>query len=265
MIHLSHYGELDAIRRLWRKSNQVEHLEQAKKRLTALQREFPYVLAVGHELVLVLEKLGDVERAIQLLELLERQFRQLDEETLCRWGTIFKKRGEQALSQRPDVTQAIHDFEQAGQYYERAYEVQRGFYPRINELTLQFLQAALWKELREYETGQRLLDDVRRKVDRLLADAGVWRARKDDDHIWLPATKGEAHVLAGDWGRASDRYGDAMAAARGQHFYVVCMRDQLKMLFDACCRLGIVAEGPLADPDNFFRLPGAPELAGEGP
>ncbi|HEV3447727.1 MAG TPA: tetratricopeptide repeat-containing protein [Gemmataceae bacterium] len=263
MTHLSHHAELDAIRRLWRKSNQAEDLVQAKERLCALRREFLYVLAVGHELVLVLEKLGDVDGAVRALGELERQFKQLDEEMLCRWGKIFKKKGDTALSVRADVTQALHDFAQAGKYYARAHEIHRGFYPRINELTLQFLQAALQKDLEQHEESQRLLDDVRRKAQQMLADATVWRSRKDDDHVWLPATKGEAHVLAGDWRQASDRYLDALAAARGQQFYADCMRDQLKMLLDACRRLGLVTEGGLADPDKFFTVPMSSETAGD--
>jgi len=254
MIRLSHHAELDALRHLWRKNNQAEHLEQAKERLRGLQQEFPYVLSVGHELVLVLEKLGDVEGAIHVLGQLERQFKHLDEETLCRWGMIFKKKGDHALLPLADLTQAVQDFEQAGKYYARAFEVRRGFYPRINELTLQFVQAALCKDLGKYEAAQQLLNDVRRQAQQMLGDASLWRARKEDDHIWLPATKGEAHVLTGDWQQASQRYTDAMFAARGQQFYFDCMRDQIQMLLDACRRLGIVVEGPLAKPDEFFEI-----------
>ena len=67
----------------------------------------------------------------------------------------------------------MHDFEKAGRYYGRAFELHRGFYPRINELTLQFLRAALWKDHGETEESQRMLDDVRLKAQQMLADARI--------------------------------------------------------------------------------------------
>lgn len=255
----SHHGELEAIRRLWRNKHQPADLEAARQRLALLRREFPYVLAVGHELVLVLEQLGEWQAAVDLLNDLERQFKSLDEETLCRWGKLYKTRGAAAAAQGR-FSEAIHNFAEARKQYARAYEIQRGYYPRINELTLGFLQAALYQDDKRPAEALRLLKEVQLAAAEMLATTAIWQHRNHDDDVWVLATQGEAHLLANNWPTATTRYQDALAAARGRQFYADCMRDQLQLLLSACHRLGIRPEGPLAEPDRFFSANGQTTL-----
>ncbi len=257
MMHPSHHQEFDEIRGTWRRQIDRPTLEAALDRLKSLADEFPYVLAIGHEIVLVLEKLGRIDEAITQLKNLERQFKKLDEETLCRWGKLFKKQAITALQPPADLTQALQDLDEAARYYARAFEVQRGFYPRINELSLQFYRAAVLNDLGKTEEARLLLEEVRRKAAQMLADSDVWRPRKDDDHVWVLATKGEAAVLAHSWTDAEARYAAAVLTARSQRFYLDVMRDQMKLLVDACRRLGILpVDHALADPDAYFHHDG---------
>jgi hypothetical protein len=80
--------------------------------------------------------------------------------------------------------------------------------------------------------------------------------RKPDDHIWIPATQGEANVLLANWTAAEIAYADAIRQAAGKKFYHDCMRDQIKqLLLPAFKRLDLPFEGKLSDPDGFFAIP----------
>ena len=65
--------------------------------LEGLRKKYPHVLAVGQELILALIESNKYDRAELVLKDLENRFGNLDEETLCRWGRLFKDRGDDYL------------------------------------------------------------------------------------------------------------------------------------------------------------------------
>src|SRR4051812_13279717 len=247
MTPLSHHAEL-AQARVWRATNTRPDLERARELLVELRARYPYVLAVAHELILVLEKLGDLDRAVRELEELERTFPALDEETLARGGRIHKTLASRTSPDASGLGRAVVLLEAAERYYRRAFEVRRGFYPRVNELTVRFLRAAKLAELGNVGDAQRTLRDVRADAAGMLDDPTVWVPVRDDDAVWLPATRGEVAFLCGDWPAAESAYAEARAVARGKTFYLRAMRDQLVLLVAACEKLNVTPSAPLADP-----------------
>jgi hypothetical protein len=247
MIPLSHHEELEKARN-WRFTQTPESLRESRALLENMRIDYPHVLAIGHELILVLEKLGELDRAIQELQNLERVFPKLDEETLSRGGKIHK-----TLAASAHGGQAVDHLKKAEDYYRRAAE-SGGFYPRINELTVRLLRAAKLAELGNESDAQKVLQCVQKDAREFLNTEG-WIARKSDDNVWLPATQGEAAFLAGSYAAAEDGYSKARAAANGKVFYLRAMRDQLKALCDAFKKLNLPVTGPLAAPETFFAIP----------
>jgi hypothetical protein len=237
----------------WRKTNAHADLEKARDILRDGFREHPYALPIGDELVLVLEKLGDDEAALHTLKDLEHRFKDAGEETLCRFGKIYKKRSDRQMAAGL-LAAAFPSLEESERYYGRSFEKSRGFYPRINELTVRFVRAAVARALDRRADADSLLRDVQQNAAAMLLDPTVWVSRKIDDNIWIPATRGEANVLLGVWVDAAAGYGEAIRQAAGQLFYRHCMHGQVKLLLDACQMLDIRPEGPLTDPDILFEM-----------
>jgi len=238
----------------WRDSNTPEALEEARKLLEAGVAEYDDALPLGDELVLVFKGQGKLDEAIEWLVRLEQRFKHIGEETLCRWGGIYKLRAKQKM-EKGSPGAAELDYRESERYYARAYEEYHTFYPRINELTMHFVRAGLAKELRREKEAAILLRDVHARAEAMLDDPIVWEQRKRDDAVWTAASRGEACLLLGRWVDASANYSEAILAANGKKFYHDCMRDQIRdELIPAFARLSLVIEGPLADPENFFAL-----------
>jgi hypothetical protein len=246
MISFSYHEELEKARN-WRNTQTPEALKESRAMLEGLRSEYPHVLAIGHELILVLEKLGELDQATQELQELERVFPKLDEETLSRGGKIHK-----VLAATATGGQAVDHLKKSEEYYRRAGEG-GGSYPRINALTVRLLRAAKLAELGHVPDAQKVLRDVQKDALEFLNTEG-WEQLKSDDNVWLPATQGEAAFLAGNYVVAEASYGRARAAANGKVFYLHAMRDQLKALCDAFKKLNLPVSGPLADPDTFFAI-----------
>lgn len=234
----------------WRRENTPDALDRARKVLTDAVEQYPEALPLGDELVLVLKQQRDYDEAIAQLRGLERRFKHVTEETLCRWGSLFKSRANQRLA-AGGLSEGLRDLADSERYYGRAYQEHHTFYPRINELTVRFVRAGLTR-------AADLLADVEAKAAEMLADATVWQPRKADDLVWSAASRGEACVLLRRWADAEKAYGDAMHLAAGRRFYYDCMRDQLVgVIFPAFERLGLTVEGKLTDPAAFFAVPAA--------
>lgn len=249
---LSHHAELAHARVLWRATSARPDLEQARDLLRDLRTRHPHVLAVAHELVLVLERLGDLDAAVGELGELERTFPGLDEETLARGGRIHKTLAVRAAPDAAGLARAVGLLESAERYYRRAFEVRRGFYPRVNELTVRFLRAAKLAELGNVTDAGRVLRDVRADAADMLKDPGAWAPHRDDDVVWVAATRGEAAFLCGDWPAAESFYAEARTAARGKAFHLRAMGGQLRLLLAACEKLNVAPPAALADPDALL-------------
>ena len=245
---LGHRPKLTCIKEDWRAaSDKTAALEAAVSGLTDLQARYPYVVAIGAELALVLDQLGRADQGMAVLADLERRFPRLDAETFCRWGKVFKRQAEATTSGRSAA------YRQAEYWYGRAYDVDRAFYPRINQLACKYLRAAT-----DDDAG--LAAEVKAEALALLADGPAWAERNPDDRIWVPATRGEALLLSGDWEAAVGPYREALAAAGGKQFYADSMADQVRRLLPAARALAPPPTGPLTDPDTFFCVPPLAEL-----
>lgn len=235
----------------WRFRGSHEDLETAERSLRAGLEQHPYALPIGDELVLVLEKLGRDDEALALLRKLENQFRDAGEETLCRFGKIFKNRADSRIEKNSHAAAISHLIE-AEKYYERAFEKSFAFYPRINQLTVRFLRAALLSQLGQSDEAAKVLSDVRADAARMLIAPELWRTRLHDDDIWVEAARGETYLLLGDWATAEQAYREAMRLAGESQFYYGCMARQVAMLLNAYGSLKIASHGAIARPEAFF-------------
>src|ERR1043165_6467124 len=140
----------------WRVENTRDALEKARELLVEGMKEYDDALPLGDELVLVLKGLGRFDEAIEQLRQLERRFKQIGEETLCRWGSLFKQRANRTLA-GGGIGEALRDFQESERFYARAFEQHQAFYPRINELTARFVRASLTKQVGRDQEAANLL------------------------------------------------------------------------------------------------------------
>ncbi len=105
--------------------------------------------------------------------------------------------------------------EQARQFYRRAFEVSRDWFPGINAATMSVLTGRA-------EEGQRIAREVL-----ALCEAGLGNAGDDP---WILATLGEAELLLGDTENARGWYRKAVATAGRRHGDIASMRRQVRLL-----------------------------------
>ncbi|WP_339613579.1 RyR domain-containing protein [uncultured Rubinisphaera sp.] len=246
----SYQSVLDQVRG-WRKSEDPTEMDNAESTLQKALKTHPYALPIGDELALVLEKQGRDDDALNLLNELDKQFGAAGMETLCRFGKIYKKRADRIAQAHPEM--AIHDLEKAENYYGLAYEKSYSFYPRINQLTIRFLRAALMKRTDREDESNRLLASVKEDAKLMQSDTRLWRERLPDDHIWMMATRGEMFFLSHQWELAQSAYREAAVRTEGQSFYVEIMSSQIDMLLVACTHLGIKLPSFLRYSSNYFK------------
>ena len=106
----------------------------ALRLLDGLRKQYPHVLAIGQEFVLALIESDELDRAELALKSLENTFANLDEETLCRWGRLFKDRGDDyfelpgAVSNRfaPNRDLAEEFYRKSLEKYDQAYRIRSG-------------------------------------------------------------------------------------------------------------------------------------------
>lgn len=251
------YLDVLADARFWRATGagDAPSLVDAEQILRRGMADHPYALPLADELALVLEKQGRDDDARRLLDDTAERYRDAGEETLCRLGKLFKKLADkQLLRGETGLAAAVPTLIESERQYGLAFEKAGGFYPRINQLTVRLVLAGVLKVLGKEAEAERLVQSVREGAAKLLADPQAWLRRKPDDHIWIPATQGEAHALLGAWGAAEVSYLEAVRQAGGKKFYHDCMRDQLAhQLLPAYHRLELPVTGRLADPHAFFQ------------
>ena len=119
--------------------------------LEGLMKRYPHVLAIGQELVLALLECHEEEQAEAVLCQLDRSFTNLDEETQCRWGRLFKDQGDAYVrlpwsdpDGRPaDPEMARVFYRKSLERYDQAYRIRSGHYPGINKATLLLILGTL--------------------------------------------------------------------------------------------------------------------------
>src|SRR5437016_4992584 len=92
----SYHKPFDLAKTFIRSGNKSDQ-QKAIELLEGLMKRFPHVLAIGQELVLALMECDNYDRAERGLNQLENEFISLDEETMSRWGRLFKDRGDQYI------------------------------------------------------------------------------------------------------------------------------------------------------------------------
>jgi hypothetical protein len=259
----SYHAPLELARALNRSGDQAKRTK-ALTLLEGLSLRYPHVLAVGQELVLALIECGESDRSELALRALEITFANLDEETLCRWGRLFKDRGDDyldlpgAVSNRfpPNRGRAAEFYRKALEKYDAAYRIHSGYYSGINKATMLLIIGSL----KAQQTGQApgasppraLLESVE-LAGKLLEHRGSWKTdQPDDEPVWHPATQGEAHLLRCEWAQAAALYREALGARKISHLARESMRRQMDRILLAFRNLGIAIPPPFDDAATFF-------------
>jgi hypothetical protein len=227
------------------------HKSDALELLAGLRSKYAHVLAIGNELVLALLENKPSAEAMAELGRLEHQFQEVDEETRCRWGSMYKREGDRAWKSGDPVT-AESLFLQALEEYKRGYAIRHGHYPGINQATLLLLLAALARQRKEDARSQNYLRQAEAAADDVLARRGRWHKDFSDDNIWHPATVGEAHLLKRNWSEAASHYAAALGAANVQPFHRQSIGKQARCILEALSLLDFRPEPPFDNPDDFF-------------
>jgi hypothetical protein len=227
------------------------HKADALELLAGLRLKYAHVLAIGNELVLALLENDRVAEAIGELGRLNRQFQEVDEETRCRWGSLYKREGDRAWK-AGDLVTAESRLLQALDEYKRGCVLRNGHYPGINQATLLLLLAALARQRKEDARSQSYLRQAEAEADDVLARRGRWPKDFADDNIWYPATVGEAHLLKRNWSEAASYYAAALGAANVQPFHRQSIGKQTRRILEALELLEVRPQPPFDKVDEFF-------------
>ncbi len=241
--------------RKWRISNTSEAMAQAINDLDTGMKKYPDALPLGEEYVLLLKETGKLDEAIAELRKLEQRFKQIGEETLCRWGSLLRLRAGNALASG-GLGAAETDLLAAEARYARAYEEFGTHYPRINQLTTRFVRAGLARRMQQFARSANLLRAVETDAAAMLVDPRIWSKLKPHDNVWAAASRGEACALLRQWDHAEAAYSEALRTAGTDAFPPSAMARQIReWLIPTFGWLGGAVEGKLANPDAFFKLP----------
>jgi hypothetical protein len=230
--------------------------------LEGLLNRYPHVLAIGQELVLALLESGEDDKAADVLEELDRVFTNLDEETQCRWGRLFKDQGDAYVrlpwsgpdGRPPDPEMASVFYKKSLDRYDQAYRIRSGHYPGINKATLLLILGTL-NPPSPNDAPAKELADSEALAAALLADRARWPVGyPEDETLWHPATAGEAYLLRRMWDSAAQQYGEALEsryinahARNAMHRQV----ERIRMCFEM---LGVTIPSTLGDPKTFFGI-----------
>jgi tetratricopeptide (TPR) repeat protein len=222
--------------------------------LTLLRRQYGHVLAIANELVLALLESDRSDEALAELGRVKQQFSEVDEETRCRWGRIYKQAGDRAR-QAADLVAAEEHYRQALTQYDQGFGIRQGHYPGINKATMLLLLAALARQRRSDERSVDYLRQATAMADTVLARREWWTSDLPDDNIWHEATLGEAELLKQNWGEAVRHYEAALRPANVQPFHRQSIGKQARRILDAWAQLGVRPERA-ADLERLFGAEG---------
>jgi tetratricopeptide (TPR) repeat protein len=248
--------------RILNRSGEDSQRIKALRLLDGLRKVYPHVLAVGQEFVLALIESGEHDRAELALKSLEHTFANLDEETLCRWGRLFKDRGDDylelpgAVSNRyaPNPEIAMEFYRKSLEKYDRAYQIRSGYYPGINKATLLLILGSLKAGQTSQTPGSiKELFESEELARKLLTSRTSWKVdHPDDATIWHSATAGEAQLLLREWSQAAALYREALNAKNLNHHARETMLRQVERVLAAYRSLGVAISPPFDDTTAFF-------------
>ncbi len=257
----SYHKPLELARSLTRCGNEDDR-RKAVELLDGLRQRYPHVLAIGQELVLALEECHEPDRAEQTLKTLEKSFLNLDEELLCRWGRLFKDRGDEYTplpwskpgGRLPDPVLAEAFYRKSLAKYDQAYRIRLGHYPGINKATLLMILGSLTPPASGSAPRPELQESVE-LAGKLLADRLRWPTDQPDDlTVWHPATAGEAHLLRRVWAEAANRYREALESKNLTPHARASMRRQVERILMCFRDLSVSPAPPFDDPMALFKI-----------
>lgn len=230
------------------------HRSFADRGGSSAEEAFKAAAAIGQELVLAHLQADNVAAAQALLHELAAELGAPDEESLCRWGRLFKDHADALLPKGNDsagsADSALGFYLKSIDKYDEAFQLRRGHYPGINKASLLLIVASLCKH--ESRHAQ-LRNDSRQLADELLASRARWPKQQDDDDVWHWATEGEAHALLERWDRAAACCRRALDEPCCQQFHAGSMSKQLMRILEALRQLQIADFGPLNDLPALFK------------
>jgi tetratricopeptide (TPR) repeat protein len=265
----SFHKPLELARTLNRSGEDAQRLT-ALRLLDGLRKQYPHVLAVGQEFVLALIESGEPDRAELALKSLEHTFANLDEETLCRWGRLFKDRGDDylelpgAVSNRfaPNRDRAQEFYRRSLDKYDQAFEIRSGPYPGINKATLLLILGSLKAQQTGLAPGSiKEFFESEELARKLLECQASWNVdHPDDETIWHSATAGEAQLLLREWTQAAVLYREALNARNINQHARESMLRQVERILAAFRSLGVAIPPPFDDITSLFTVGRIPHL-----
>lgn len=244
------YGWLLEIGRQWVQTNEPERIKSAIQLFEYCRQEYPHAPQFGVELALALLEMEKDTEAEPILKEIEPLFGVPDEELLCRWGRIFKDRGDRhALSKQPALALASAFYRRSLEKYDAGFQLRHGHYPGINKATLQLILAGLESNALE---RQRLLAESATTAKELLARRKEWTRSSADDNIWHLATEAEAHCLEGHWDEAVHAYRCALNESNLKPFHRQSMAKQARRIVQAYRTIGIADVNRLDEIEKLF-------------
>jgi Tetratricopeptide Repeats-Sensor len=249
------------------RSDKVDERSRAIEDLKELRRTYPHVLAIGQELVLALLQQGSRDEAERELLALDQRFNSLVEETQCRWGRLFKDRGDEFVLlpwspegrvSDPDMAQILYQKSLAR--YQTAYGIEAGHFPGINVATLNLIIGALM-QAKPGESPPEIAA-AESMAANLLATRRKWKSTTaDDDSLWHPATAAEAHLLLRHWEDAAKQYRVALSSEKLTPHAREAMYRQVERICLCFQAVGVEIPPPLNQPATFFQTAPAPSGA----
>jgi hypothetical protein len=253
------YHKLLAVAIAASRSGVIEQCRWSVAALERLMKRYPHVLVIGQELVLALLECKEGARAEAVLGQLDRSFTNMDEETLCRWGRLFKDQGDAYVrlpwsdpdGRPPDPDMACVFYKKSIERYDQAYRIRSGHYPGINKATLLLILGTLEPPIAGAPPSA--IEESDALAAALLAGRANWPSSfKEDETLWHPATAGEAYLLRRMWDAAAQQYGDALTSRYITAHARKAMYRQVERIRMCLTRLGVSIPLPLGDPNTFF-------------
>lgn len=225
---ISHHAAF-AFGREFARSRQQPFVQAAIEILLQLREAYPFVIDIGQELALAImensslmddpnQALSESQRAETLLTELHAQFPIESMETICRWGRLWKDRGDELYDSSEDaaVTLSRQAYRTALSYYQKAYQLDQHYYPGINAATLSRL------------TGNQA--QANRIAQQLIQVLEQGHHCPVEEQVWVLATLGEAHLIVGACRPAADYYRRAVAHPDCRRHDVEAMQAQVNRI-----------------------------------
>lgn len=210
---LTHHAGL-AFARVFARSGRKEFVEAAVDILRQLKDRFSQVPDVYQELALAYAELARLTQNRDHHRAAEEVLIELNNvcpsphfETLCRWGRLWKDRGDEQFRSSGQIEAASGEYQRALEYYDQAYSLaddQQRYYPGINVATLSLL---LGDNERARQMAQKIVADLEQRPQNM-----------SEETMWIQATLGEAKLLLRRGAEAEEHYRRAVRhPACGSH------------------------------------------------